>query len=151
MRNKISDLILTVNILNLDIIILSETWLKISIPNNFIIKGFNIFRRDRTRRGEGVLIAFKKVYKVIRKNIFESQELERLAVELRFKGMAIFIITIYFPPNSDINILDELKFMFEKIERHETQYKSIILCGDLNIDFSLNCLNTKRFCERPIK
>jgi hypothetical protein len=60
--------------------------------------------------------------------------------------MAILIITIYFLPNSDINILDELKFMPQKIERYETQYKSIIVCGHLNIDFSLNCLNTKS-CE----
>ena len=55
----------------------SETWLDDCVPNDEVqIPGFNIYRKDRNRRGGGVLLYVSEDVKVVRR-----QELELEAVK----------------------------------------------------------------------
>jgi hypothetical protein len=48
---KIDEIALTITQQDIDIVFITETWLRQSIPNDPInIKGYQLFRRDRTNR-----------------------------------------------------------------------------------------------------
>jgi hypothetical protein len=51
--------------INLDLILVTETWLNSNFSNNELLsKGYNIIRNDRVadKRGGGVLIALREKY-----------------------------------------------------------------------------------------
>ena len=51
---KIDEIALTITQQDIDIVFITETWLRQSIPNDPInIKGYQLFRRDRTNRLHG--------------------------------------------------------------------------------------------------
>lgn len=51
------------NTTNADIIIISETWLKKSVSDEFIsIEGFKVYRTDRVGKGGGVAIYVKSKF-----------------------------------------------------------------------------------------
>lgn len=63
---KIAELTAYVYTPNLDILVISESWLKKSIPNSAIyISGYNIFRQDRISNGGGLLSIVGIIYKVL--------------------------------------------------------------------------------------
>ena len=61
---KIDEIALTITQQDIDIVFITETWLRQSIPNDPInIKGYQLFRRDRTNRLHGgILFVRKKQY-----------------------------------------------------------------------------------------
>jgi exonuclease III len=63
---KIDEIALTITQQDIDIVFITETWLRQSIPNDPInIKGYQLFRRDRTNRLHGgVCLYVKTVLKV---------------------------------------------------------------------------------------
>ena len=58
---KIDEIALTITQQDIDIVFITETWLRQSIPNDPInIKGYQLFRRDRTNRLHGGVCLYVK-------------------------------------------------------------------------------------------
>ena len=100
------------------IVIESETWLNSDINNAEIFPddmGFEMFRRDRSFRGGGVLILVSKRYIVHREDQFET-ECEILWVKIEIKGpKPLHIAAFYRPHKSDGASLDQLQISRERV------------------------------------
>ena len=58
---KIEEIALTITQQDIDIVFITKTWLRQSIPNDPInIKGYQLFRRDRTNRLHGGVCLYVK-------------------------------------------------------------------------------------------
>ena len=134
--NKIKEINTVIIENNIDIIIINESWLKNYIPNNYILRNFNIFRRDGDSRGGGVFIAIKDNYKCTQR--FIESDFEDIFVGISMKNMRMIVSTLYRPPNYNINFNEYLKSRFDILEN--TRYDMICFCGDLNINFTENNL-----------
>lgn len=114
---------------NIDICLLSETWL--NKHHNFKISGYNIFRNDRIdRKGGGVAIVLKKTiaFKSIIIPPIEGAELVAISIESKDHSKITFI-SVYIPPNSKIKEAEWNKF-FDCIPQNT------IIGGDFNLHHS---------------
>jgi hypothetical protein len=120
----------------LDVLFLSETFLKPDIPDSlYAVSGFSIFRRDRLLKAGGGIMAFvNDNLSVKRRTDLESQTIEAIWLEIcPFKSKRSMILgSLYRPPSSkkadDINIESN-------IERVNLLNKETIIVSDINIDF----------------
>ena len=119
---------------DLDIIAVTETWLKPHILDCEILPGldFSIHRRDRKdKTGGGVMLAVKNSIQTLRRKDLEG-DAEIVLCELRPEARRkILAVVFYRPPNSNLDHLKELK----KSLRHASQFNfdQIIICGDFNL------------------
>lgn len=111
---------------NLDIILLSETWLK---PNDYFrISGYRVFRHDRIERGGGTAIIIKNrfdftpIRNLNNNNIFD---VEVCGIKLMLNKNIINLLSFYSPPN---RIIDDQfwQFLFQNIQGE------ILIAGDFN-------------------
>lgn len=148
--SKLDELILTIDRLEkeqvVDVICLSETFIKKGDEDNVIIQGYKLdssYCRQNTKRG-GVCI--------ISKDELETKDLiwtNDLAVEKHFEVCGIQISTlkinifcIYRTPDADIELfMHKLDTLLEKALK--TQDYKIVICGDFNIDFLKDDLKKK--------
>ena len=138
-RNKEVEISLFLKENNIDVLSLTETWLKsnfqLDIPN------YTIARRDRLRRqGGGVAILVRNDIKfdIIDPCSTLNTDNEAITILLRNSQDSISISTIYIPPASTIStaLLDNIKKTAD----------NIIITGDMNakhIDF--NCTKTDKW------
>ena len=129
-RSKVD--ILTAELLNFDIILLSETWLNDSITSDEIaIVSFQIpERKDRNDGYGGVAVYVKDSVHYIRRRDLEIQSLECIWIEAKLGKTKLLVSVFYRPPTSDNQY-------FQLIENSislavETNIKDIIIMGDLN-------------------
>ena len=119
---------------DLDLIAVTETWLKPHILDCEILPGldFSIHRRDRKdKTGGGVMLAVKNSIQTLRRKDLEG-DAEIVLCELRPEARRkILAVVFYRPPNSNLDHLKELK----KSLRHASQlnFDQIIICGDFNL------------------
>ena len=119
---------------DLDILIVNESWLRDFMPDNSILKKYNIYRKDRSTRGGGVVIAIKDIYKSIL--IENDNTFEDLFVEVYIRQFKLLLITLYRPPKQNIDFDKYFIDRFAKIDI--TYFDTILLIGDLNIPYNLN-------------
>ena len=115
------------------IVIESETWLNSDINNAEIFPdemGFEMFRRDRSSRGGGVLILVSKIYIAHRVDQFET-ECKILWFKIEIKGCEpLHIAAFYRPHESDSASLDQLQISMERV----SQVKGHVwLLGEFNL------------------
>lgn len=135
-RNKGVELEEVIHTKKPDIFLVQETKLDASISNaEFSPKGFNIFRKDRTDKGGGVLIGVKDSIKFVECPEFDST-LELIWIKLLPSGhnvKPIYIGCCYRPPGSDIEFSSSLREILNKIYFNtRNSIPHIILCGDFN-------------------
>lgn len=82
---KMDILRLWVDETDMDIMVLSETWLKSTITDNMIaIDGYNIFRADRSGKGGGVAIYVKsKFLSSVTLSVSRVKQLDLLALKIK--------------------------------------------------------------------
>ena len=135
------------NILELldpDIICLSETWLDLSVPpNSHIPEGYKIIRKDRTenfqqkykkKHGGGVAILFKSNLNINIKNALNDDTEDILWAEVKTKKS--FLLGVLYRPNYS-KMLDDTDgpSILEKNIRKATEISNqIIVTGDFNIN-----------------
>lgn len=131
----------------IDILCLSETFLKSGTEQNVRLRSFKlaaVFSRKNTKRG-GVCILTK--HNIVSKNLNSyvtsiEKHFECCAIEIPLHK--IVVICIYRTPDSDINIFfKHLEDIFYKFNKNKT--KRIIILGDLNIDTIKNSRISKDF------
>ena len=117
------------------IVSFSETWLDSTIPNECVnMSGYTTVRKDRNRRGGGIIIIYVKNYFFFsRLEIRKDEELELIVLQIELHKQKPFILCIwYHPPNSPISSFDRISQVFQKIEATGLD---VLVMGDLNCDF----------------
>ena len=130
--------------LNLDFIMLCETFLNNNNFAMFNLSGYSKIERHRTNsRGGGVAIYMKNSYDFkIREDlsIYEEGIFESLFVETTLDKKQVLIGEIYRPPNTDINYFnDRYNCIIEKIR---SEKKKLIIGSDQNINLINACSQT---------
>jgi len=132
-NSKIEELYVICNDTKLDIICLSETWLKKVIRNNvfkIFLMEYQIVRKDRNlKRGGGLLILIKKNIKFEILDIDNCGIIEVLFVKLVNKNITVGCC--YRPPNSVISDLDTFEDCLTNLFLNQNE---LIILGDFNIN-----------------
>ncbi len=132
-NSKIEELYLICNDTKLDIICLSESWLKKVIKNNVLkifLTEYNIARKDRNiKRGGGLIILIKKHIKFEILNIDNCGIIEVLFIKLVNKNITVGCC--YRPPNSLVSDLDIFEECLTNLILNQNE---LILLGDFNIN-----------------
>lgn len=101
----------------------------------------SIFCRNGSGYGGSGILVHKSLIDILNvekvyKNISEEGLFECSAIQATYKNTPIIFISLYRPPKSSIKkFLSKLEDLLFRIYRQNIN-KRIILCGDLNIDFS---------------
>lgn len=138
-RNKIFELIHFLNSNNVDICLLSETWL--SDENTFYHPQYSCVRRDRVgRNGGGVAILVKKTIQFNIIPCIATEVVENVGIEISFRENSnLRIYSVYFPGGQNNSVFRN-KFKSDIRKMLNMPYKYLI-CGDLNSRHrSWNCL-----------
>lgn len=149
--------------LNIDVAVITETFLRPSVPDSFVgIPGYKILRRDRSscscrhpnchlsHKGGGVLVYCRSSYDM---ELYDSSTLtESMWVKIYFSNNSppLFLNATYHPPNGDKDAA--LTYLLQSAsEIMNTHPKSsVIIAGDFNklnlgnleIDLSLTLLDS---------
>ena len=122
-----------------DILGINETRLDNSIDNAEVhIQGYNLYRKDRNRLGGGVAIYARDALNVKNMSQLVPISIEAVCVEVTKPKMKPFLITsIYCPPNSKVDFMDNLENYFNELDKQNSE---LIISGDLNCDLSISDL-----------
>ena len=133
----------------LDILCVSEHWLLHNDLDSISIFDYKItshFSRGEHIHGGSLILAKNNIHAtelMSIKNLSKECHIEICAISYFINNRKIINICLYRPPNGDINVftinLSEALNVAMSISRN------IILCGDFNIDYNKNCLNTNIF------
>ena len=127
------------NILNLDVLILTESKIDQTIPNYLIrIAGYHEpIRRDRPvngRNGGGVLIYIAEHLTFQQKNELQSENFEHIWVDIKIRNVKFAINALYRPPNESAEchrlFLDTADNILKDLSNYNANQK--IVTSDLN-------------------
>lgn len=143
MRTKLQDIYTEVLSHNIDVLVITETWLHEGIFDAEIFDDrYHIFRRDRCssnyykskKDGGGVLIAIKKKFNAQRVKALES-DLEDLWIQFNYFQSndmhTINICVTYFPPPVTSKDIEEFSL---KHAHKFTELDKVIIIGDFNLN-----------------
>ena len=136
LNTKLKSLFISSLTTDLDIICLTETWLKSNTFNSEVFGStFNVYRKDRfhtSSYGGGVLIAISSKFSSVEININLQSDIEFCSVFVKFSAFKLYITCSYIPPSSPIEIYDShfhaIKDVFSKLSEND----HIIVFGDFN-------------------
>ena len=121
------------------IIAFTETWLSESFSSSELFSGdYSVFRCDRDyerlncQRGGGTLIAVESGIAAKQLKGSVNYHYEDLWVSLRFKNDTVILGTVYFPPNSHIELYQDF---VDTLELHKSLNDGarFLICGDFNL------------------
>ena len=117
-----------------DIVGLCETFLNTSFSDNeFQLKGYTMFRKDRNSLGGGVLLYINDTFSCIRRPDLEHENCESIWIDVKVPNQKTFTVGyIYRPPSADNKWFCDFECSLEKafLENNE-----LILFGDFNINY----------------
>ena len=123
-----------------EILSFTESWLKPHISDDVLkIPGYSPpFRRDRIdRMGGGVIVYVKENVNCILRPDLQVGNIECLWLEVRVKNKKYLYGTFYIPPNSNLQIWDDLEISIDRALN--TNYScDIIVTGDFNVNMGSN-------------
>ena len=119
----------------IDILSISETWLDSHIPDQLVsLHGFTITRKDRNRKGGGVLVYVSDLLTVTHLPRLEHEHIESLWVSISKFNKTIILGTYYRPPGQlaeeRTQFLDLLSQSIE--DACLMRSDAVILLGDFN-------------------
>ena len=131
LKNKIDEFKVVFENSDVDIICVSETWLKPGLSDNtFSMSGYKLIRVDRSKHGGGVAVFLKNgiCFKELKRSS-ENDMIEYVLLEICSQGEKIMIGAAY-RPNRNIDFQSFCSVMQE----YSTVYNNIIITGDFNAD-----------------
>ena len=139
LRNKLTDFQASIYSNDVDILVITETWLTPAILEHEVLpSGYSVYRRDREeeRRGGGILIAIKdNIPSICRWDIETNCELVVVEVNLT-RANKFFIYGFHRPPSTNGEYLLELR---QSLSNEELNSTPLFLCGDFNFP-DINCM-----------
>ena len=137
---------------NIDIAVLTETWLAagnrdLPIIGELELPGYNLYHQPRQQRGGGVGVIINSAFKVTVQNspIYSSFETMRLSIQA--SSVCIHLIVIYRVPPSQKNGLSSTDFMeqfSDFLDTLATLKGKLIIAGDFNIHWDNEDNNEKK-------
>lgn len=132
-RKNFDELLLyieTIQQTNIDIIILSETWM-IDDISNFNIPNFDIIYNDSAyNQNDGTIVYIKNQIN-FNSSIKKLTEINLLEITFNLKNTSFIVTASYRPPSSDLDIyLTELESYFSNQDKSDMK----IFIGDININ-----------------
>ena len=140
---KIDLLKIALNHKPIDILAINETWLDDTIRNDDInIPGYCTERRDRSRHGGGVLFYINETMNYKLREDLENPLIEAIWIELKIpkSHKTIIICSFYRPPNSNIQYIEHLIDVIDKID---TDTSELVILGDFNINYDITRSDTQ--------
>ena len=135
-----------------DILLLSETFLKPDTENSFYcVSGFSIFRKDRLdKHGGGVMALVNNTLTVKRRVDLEVDDLEVMWLEVYpFKSKRSLLISVVYRPPNFTNTNDSQ--LEENFEQAYLTGQEVIMMGDFNIDFCDKNRFSKHHLSKELK
>ena len=126
-----------INELELDLLLLTETWLQGNISDSSRTKEMtprthslhHIPRKDKSGGGVGILVS-KSFSRVTIKNVRIFETFEYIDLELIRDNKVLEIITLYRPPRSNIKkFFEEFSTLLEMVN----DVTKTVICGDFNV------------------
>lgn len=140
MRSKLADLRLGILNANYDIIIITETWLRVGVYDSELAdERYSIFRRDRdlskTKKldGGGIFVAIKKTLSVTRRYDLEDSLYENIILTIPTnKNNSLLLSVNYIPPKAKTDAYENI---LNKLHQIYATYPDFTYCiiGDFNI------------------
>jgi len=129
---------------DIDIIMISETWLKAEIFDSMItLNDYNVYRLDRlSKRAGGVMLYVKKHLKCkfsFSSNI-ELTKVEYLFCEIEI-AQQVFIVGVVYNPHKD----NDLSSLCNDLSFVSSNYQNILIGGDFNLNFCSPNANVSNF------
>ena len=132
---------------NLDILIVSETKLDHTFPNNqFYMDGYRLIREDREKNGQygGGIVVFIRDDIPCKELKFQSdKEIEGIFLEINLRSIKWMVMTGYNPKKE--NIAHFLKYVSQGIDKYYCNYDNLLLIGDFNSELCEKDIN--EFCD----
>ena len=134
------------SLLNLDILIITESNLDNTIPTNMItLPGYHEpLQRDRNRHGGGVLIYIAEHLIFNQKENLQSKNYEHIWVDIKIKNAIFAINALYRPPNESVEshnvFLNTASYILQNLSEYNATQK--VIASDLNFG---NC-----YCKFPV-
>jgi exonuclease III len=118
---------------NLNIFGISETKIDSSFPDKqFQLQGYNMFRKDRTCHGGGLLVYVQSHILCRRRMDLETSITENITLEVNLGGKVYYVVFMYRPPKLNDSCFDvEMTTLLDKLLSLGT---NIFVIGDLNYD-----------------
>lgn len=148
-RNKNIELSYFLNKNKIDVILISETWLKQN--HNFSIPHYSIYRKDRAENqlynrgtvGGGVAIAVRNgIPHTLLPNI-GTEVIESIGIEIKGPNQNLKLVAVYFP-GTDLNSIKMSKFQ-KDIRLLTSPRDSYLICGDFNAKHRFwNCFKANK-------
>lgn len=139
-----------------DILVISESWFKKSLPSTAVsLPGYSVFRQDRSTKGGGVAIYCKDSLQcsvILSRSVPKQLELVLLRISLS-KNNSITVAGCYRPPSAPACALGALSELIAPYTSSE-----FVLVGDLNWDMlnlpttvqlQLDALNLSQIIDAP--
>jgi len=131
--NKFVDLQHFLNSSNIDILLITETWLSSSYSSSLLtdLRNFSVLRKDRLSAGGGVCAIVRSGIDFVLVDISpEFNDLELLVFDVLGVHIKYRFVLCYRPPSSGI---DDLCLLTKAIDCLCISDASVILCGDFNL------------------
>ena len=129
---------------------LSETWLDGTIMDAEVgIPGFKIFRRDRNRRGGGVMVYVSEQFKTVRREDLEDDAVEALWMEVRARNVAVLVCNVYRPANASAEWMEVFASMMEKAAQEKRMNRFVL--GDFNCNLLKRNSSTTKLEELALE
>ena len=136
LKNKIDHLHIFMHFNDIDILCVTETWLKSDIDDNeLIINGYNMCRKDRRSvDGEhgGIVVYLKEGIDFDDAQIDVENDIEALFLDINLPcTKSILLGTVYRKPSANAEYLSKLDLVLQKATAN---YNESIIVGDFNLD-----------------
>ncbi|XP_069134336.1 uncharacterized protein [Argopecten irradians] len=114
-----------------DVLTISESHLDDSIEDGELsVSGYSMYRKDRNRRGGGVVTYVLNTLSSAAE--YCETDLELLSITIRHNNSSpITCVTVYRPPNELANWYDRFDSVMEKLS---TEKNNLVVLGDFNVD-----------------
>ena len=129
---------------NIDIFMISETKLDDSFPlGQFLIEGFTLYRRDRDRKGGGIMFFVRE--DIPSKIVFKSNNtvFEGIAIEINLRKQKWLICFSYNPHKNLIGT--HINHISNILDTNLAKYEKYLVIGDLNAETEEPIM--REFCD----
>ena len=134
LKNKVSELQAVVQSMNLSVIAVTETWLDSTILDSALFETHSVFRRDRNRRGGGVLLAISNSLNPTALDCSDFPSTLEFVCAVLTINSERWLCGVYYRPPTDVASLGLLEDVLNNL--HLDMYAGCILMGDFNINWS---------------
>lgn len=118
---------------HLDLMAFNETRLDSIISNNEVkIQGYDVVRKDRSRKGGGVCIYLRNSINYLNRNDLVPVDLEAVCLEIiKPNSRPFVVVAVYRPPDSSSDFFEYFENLVKVIDNED---KELFILGDLNCD-----------------